>query len=203
VTETSLKAPPQRIVSPLSTSLERLPGDADRRVCEFLHGKGQNLMGGVKFGADSQFLAQTTGVCTSRHDAWRSSATDLADVIVQSSLDYAQGKKHNVVVKKPDAMDPVETGVFEMADDLNRFFGAGSFADTTLGVFGMTSNTKRRPTIRLLLVSGIVTFDARLGPDAPGFRICCSEKLRGGRMLLFTQIHDARKSGRGGKGHEI
>jgi len=31
----------------------------------------------------------------------------------------------------------------DMADDLNRFFGEDSFADTTLGVFGTISNTKR------------------------------------------------------------
>ena len=65
------------------------------------------------------------------------------------------------MVKKPDAMDPAETGVLQMADDLNRCFGEGSFADMTLGVFGTTSITKRQPSIRLPLVCGMAIFNAR------------------------------------------
>jgi hypothetical protein len=36
-------------------------------------------------------------------------------------------------------MDAVETGVLEMADDLYRFFGGGSFAGTTLSWYPVVS----------------------------------------------------------------
>jgi hypothetical protein len=80
-----------------------------------------------------------------------------------------------------------------MADDLNLFFGEGSFADATLRAFGDDQQYETAAAYRLPPFSGMVTFDARLNPDAPGFRTCHSVELRGGRMLLFSQIHDARE----------
>lgn len=42
--------------------------------------------------------------------------------IFQSSLDYALGNKHNVAVKEPDAIDPVEARALETPDVLKQFF---------------------------------------------------------------------------------
>ncbi|WP_263351521.1 hypothetical protein [Acidicapsa acidisoli] len=42
--------------------------------------------------------------------------------VVESSLDYAWGKKHNVVVKKAGPSTIVETSVLEMEGDLKYFF---------------------------------------------------------------------------------
>ena len=46
--------------------------------------------------------------------------------IVQSSLDYALGKKHNGVVNKAGAIAPLEPRVLEMADHLIQFSAEGS-----------------------------------------------------------------------------
>jgi hypothetical protein len=70
------------------------------------------------------------------------------------------------VVKQPDAIGPVETSVIEMEDDLNRFFGEGSFA----GVFRDDQQYETAAAHRLPLVSGMITFDAALSPDASDFR---------------------------------
>jgi hypothetical protein len=125
------------------------------------------------------------------------------DVIVQSSLDYVQGKKHNVVVKNPDAMDPVETGVLEVADDLTRFFGEGSFTDATLRVFRTISNTKRQPPIVygsspewLLLTCGWTQ-------THPVSELALRWNCNWGECSSFRRFTTPGKSGSGGKGHEI
>jgi len=43
-------------------------------------------------------------------------------LIFESNVDYARGKKHNVVVKGVDAMAFVEIRVAAIVDDLNNCF---------------------------------------------------------------------------------
>jgi hypothetical protein len=95
--------------------------------------------------------------------------------MVYSSLDYATGKKHNVVVKKVGAMTLAETGVLEMADDRNQ------------------SNARRQPTIVYRSSPAWLRLTLGLDPGAPSFGSGRSVELRGRKMRLDSQ--DSRRQG--------
>jgi hypothetical protein len=122
---------------------------------------------------------------------------------IESGLDYAKGKKHNVVVKKPDAMDPVETGVLQMADDLNRYFGEGLFADATLRVLGTISNTKRQPPIVYSSSPAWLRSTRGWIQTHLASELAVRWNCEAAACCSFRRFTTPGKSGRGGKGHEI